>query len=101
VRVDAMTEEDVEANACSDPDNPPISWERLEHMSPVPNPKEIRRRLHMTQEEFASRFHLRIATIRDWEQGLKEPDSAAKTLLRVIDMNPEAVLQALEQKAAV
>src|SRR4051794_26225129 len=90
-RVDAMTEDDVEANALSDTDNPPISSERLERMSPAPNPKEIRRRLHMTQEEFASRFHLRIGTVRDWEQGLKEPDSAAKTLLRVIDKNPEAV----------
>jgi putative transcriptional regulator len=95
-RVDALSEEDIEANALSDPDNPPIPSERLERMRPIPNPKEIRRRLHMTQEQFATRFQLRIGTVRDWEQGLKEPDSAAKTLLRVIDKNPEAVLQALE-----
>ncbi len=30
-RVDAMTEEEIEANALSDPDNPPISAERLAH----------------------------------------------------------------------
>ena len=68
----------------------------LSVMRPVPNLRQIRRRLHMTQERFATRFHLRMGTGRDWEQGKKEPDSAAKTLLRVIEHDPEAVLQALE-----
>lgn len=93
----AMTEAEIEANALSDPDNPPMTKEELSRMRPVPNPREIRQRLHMTQEQFAARFHLRIGTVRDWEQGKKEPDSAAKTLLRVIERNPEAVLQALER----
>ncbi len=65
-------------------------------MRPVPNPRQIRCLLHMTQEQFWTRVHLRIGTVRDWEQGTKEPDSAAKTLLRVIEHDPEAVLQALE-----
>jgi putative transcriptional regulator len=95
-RVDAMTEEEIEANALADPDNPPLTAEQLARMQPVPNPKQIRQRLRMTQEQFAARFHLRVGTVRDWEQGLKEPDSAAKTLLRVIDKNPEAVIRALE-----
>ncbi len=95
-RVAAMTDEEAEANALSDPDNPPITKAELARMRPVPNPREIRRRLHMTQEQFAVRFQLRIGTVRDWEQGVREPDSAAKTLLKVIDRNPEAVLQALE-----
>lgn len=64
-------------------------------MSCVPNPREIRARLNLTQEQFAERFPLRLGTIRDWEQGKKQPDSAAKVLLRVIDRNPEAVDQAL------
>lgn len=95
-RVDAMTEGEIEANALSDPDNPPLTAEQLARLKPVPNPKQIRQRLHLTQEQFAARFHLRIGTVRDWEQGIKEPDSAAKTLLRVIDKNPDAVLQALQ-----
>lgn len=95
-RVDAMTEEEIETNARSDPDNPPLTAEQLSRMEPVPNPKQIRQRLRMTQEQFAARFHLRVGTVRDWEQGLKEPDSAARVLLRVIDKNPEAVIQALE-----
>ena len=95
-RVDAMTEEEIEANALSDPDNPPLAAEQLARLKPVPNPKQIRQRLHLTQEQFAARFHLRVGTVRDWEQGTKEPDSAAKALLRVIDKDPEAVIRALE-----
>ncbi len=94
-RLDAMTEEEIEANALSDPDNPPISDEELARFRRVPNPREIRKRLNLTQEEFAERFHLRLGTIRDWEQGKKQPDSAARVLLWVIEMNPEAVDQAL------
>ena len=94
-RLDAMTEEEIEANALSDPDNPPISNEELARFRRVPNPREIRKRLNLTQEEFAERFHLRLGTIRDWEQGKKQPDSAARVLLWVIEMNPEAVDQAL------
>ena len=94
-RLDAMTEEEIEANALSDPDNPPISDEELARFRRVPNPREIRKRLNLTQEEFAERFHLRLGTIRDWEQGKKQPDSAARVLLWVIEKNPEAVDQAL------
>jgi putative transcriptional regulator len=94
-RLDAMTEEEIEANALADPDNPPISDEELARFRRVPNPREIRKRLNLTQEEFAERFHLRLGTIRDWEQGKKQPDSAARVLLWVIEMNPEVVDQAL------
>jgi hypothetical protein len=37
-RVDAMTEEEIEANALSDPDNPPITDEQWARMHRVPNP---------------------------------------------------------------
>lgn len=94
-RLDAMTDEEIESNALSDPDNPPLTDEELSRMRRVPNPREIRTRLNLTQEQFAERFQLRLGTIRDWEQGKKAPDSAARALLRVIDRNPEAVDRAL------
>jgi putative transcriptional regulator len=96
-RLDAMTEEEIEANALADEDNPPITAEELARMKPVPNPKRIRERLHLTQEEFSEQFRLPLGTLRDWEQGKKQPDSAARTLLRVIEFNPEVVIQALER----
>jgi putative transcriptional regulator len=94
-RLEAMTEEEIEANALADPDNPPLTDEELARMRPVPNPRRIRERLKLTQEQFATRFEVPLGTLRDWEQGVSYPDSAAKTLLRVIDKDPEAVINAL------
>jgi putative transcriptional regulator len=91
-----MTEEEIEANAQSDADNPPLTDSELARFRRTLNPKEIRQTLHMTQEQFASRFQLPLGTLRDWEQGVREPDRAAKNYLRVIAKNPQAVLDALE-----
>ena len=55
----------------------------------------IRKRLGLSQAKFAKRFGLSAATVRDWEQRRRSPDRTARTLLRVIDKNPEAVEQAL------
>ena len=95
-RVDAMTEQEVEANALPDPDNSPLTPAQLASLQRVPNPREIRDHLQMTQEQFSREFGLPIGTVRDWEQGLKKPDSAARTLLRVIADNREAVIEALK-----
>ncbi len=96
-RVAAMTEEEVEANALSDPDNPPWMEEELQRLKPVPNTKVIRARLHLTQEQFALRFHLPLGTVRDWELGRREPDTAAKNFLRVIEHDPQTVIEALKR----
>ena len=97
-RVRAMTEEEIDANAAADPDNPPLTPEELSRMRLVPDPKRIRQRLGMTQEQFAAGFQVPLGTLRDWEQGTRIPDSAARTLLRVIDRNPEMVLATLATK---
>ena len=34
----------------------------------------MRRALGLTQEEFATRYHIPIGTLRDWEQGRAQPD---------------------------
>ena len=56
-----MTEEEIEANALSDPDNPPLTDEELARMRPVPNPRRIRERLKLTQEQFATSSRCRSA----------------------------------------
>jgi putative transcriptional regulator len=91
-----MTEEDNNAAALSDPDNPPRTPEREKHLKRVPQVKVTRRALHLTQEEFAARFHIPLGTLRDWEQGKTQPDQAARAYLKVIARNPKAVLEALE-----
>lgn len=94
-RLAAMTEDEIEANALGDPDNPPFTDEELAGLRPAPNPKRIRQRLQLTQEQFATRFAIPLGTLRDWERGARYPDTAARTLLQVIEHNPDAVVQAL------
>lgn len=53
--------------------------------------RAVRRRSGLTQSEFAHRFRLDEAMLVKWENGEIEPDCAAKTLLMVIDADPEAV----------
>lgn len=96
-RVHSMTEEEIEANALSDPDNPPWTEEDLARLKPLPQAKRVRRMLHLTQEQFADRFNLPLGTLRDWELGRREPDTAAKNFLRVIEHNPDAVIAALKR----
>lgn len=96
-RLDSMTEEEIEANALSDPDNPPWTDEDLARLQPVPSAKRIRAKLHLTQEQFAGSFNLPLGTVRDWELGRREPDTAAKNFLRVIEHSPDVVIEALKK----
>lgn len=57
--------------------------------------KAIRQRQGLTQTAFAARYGFSAAAVRDWEQNRRRPDASARTLLRVIDKEPEAVERAL------
>jgi putative transcriptional regulator len=52
----------------------------------------------MTREEFASRFHIPLDTVVDWEEGRSEPDQIAQTYLRVIANDAKSVQHALQPK---
>ncbi len=94
-RLNALSEDEIEAAALADVDNLPLSDVELKKLRPVPNPKEIRQRLNMTQKQFSELFELPLGTLRDWEQNAREPDSAAKSYLRVIAKDSQAVIHAL------
>jgi putative transcriptional regulator len=96
---DAMTDEEVEAAARSDPDAQPLTDADMKRMKRTPQVKIIRRALKLSQEEFAKQFRIPIGTLRDWEQGRVEPDQAARAYLKVIARNPKAVREALEPAA--
>ena len=55
----------------------------------------IRKSLGLSQDRFARRFGLSAATVRDWEQGRRYPDTPARNLLKVIQYAPETVERAL------
>jgi putative transcriptional regulator len=57
--------------------------------------KAIRRKLHLTQKEFANRYGFSVRTLEKWEQGTRQPDVAARAYLVVIAKNHLAVEKAL------
>jgi len=57
-----------------------------------PNVRLIRERYGLTQEKFAHLIGISVATLRNWEQGRRKPEGAARVLLQVAARHPEAVL---------
>ena len=51
----------------------------------------VRKQLKKTQSAFSKLLGIPIATLRDWEQGRKQPDSAAVTLIKVAQKHPQAL----------
>ena len=61
----------------------------------VSDVKKIRAKLGVSQTEFAMMIGVSVATLRNWEQGRREPEGPAKALLIVASKDPEAVAKAL------
>ncbi len=96
---DAMRPEERRKAAMADPDARPMTDAEWAKARRVPRIKTLRRALKLSQEEFADQFHIPLGTLRDWEQGRKEPDTAAKAYLRVIGSDPNAVRKAFRRRA--
>lgn len=105
-RLDRMTEEELTANALSDPDNPPLTKEELARMRPV-NPvkkidvKSIREKMDLSQEKFASYFGVKVRTLQDWEQHRCTPNQMARNFLLVISKEPRMVQRILGAQTKV
>ena len=95
-RVRAMTDDEVAVAAAGDPDNPPLTDEDLDRLPRRPQVGTLRRALGLTQEEFATRYHIPLGTLRDWEQGRSTPDQPARAYLAVIARDPEGIGRLLE-----
>jgi putative transcriptional regulator len=57
--------------------------------------KHIRENYNLTQEKFAAMLGISVRTLRNWEQGRRVPEGPAMVLLRVAEMHPQAVLDAV------
>lgn len=94
-QVRATTDTDIRRWIAEDPDTAPElprgAKLRLIHNPPVPDVKGIRKKLGLTQAEFAKHFGLSRRTIEQWEQGRTVPDRPARILLAVIERSPRAV----------
>jgi len=70
----------------------------IKHVVYVPqrtDVRAVRRKLGLSQAGFAARFGVSPATVRNWEQGRRQPEGPARVLLTIIDREPEAVARAL------
>ncbi|KTC25735.1 MULTISPECIES: NadS family protein [Pseudomonas] len=57
--------------------------------------KEIRKATGLTQAKFAALIDVQLGTLRNWEQGRRDPTGPAKALLKAIHNDPVHVLNAL------
>ena len=57
--------------------------------------KAIRENMGLSQVSFANRFGLSVYSLRNWEQGKRQPDPAARAYLKVIEKAPEIVIRVL------
>lgn len=59
--------------------------------------KIVRKKIGMSQPEFAATFGISLGTLRHWERGDRSPHGPALVLLNIIAKEPNLVLKALEQ----
>jgi len=98
-RVKSATDEDIDRMIAADAETAPDmapgrNWRRV--LKPqVPDVQAIRRKIGLSQSEFAARFGFSVRTVQEWEQGRAVPDRPARILLRVIDKSPKTVERAV------
>jgi putative transcriptional regulator len=68
----------------------------LEQVWPKPiDVKAIRKKVQMSQAEFSRAYGISKRALQEWEQGGRQPDSAARAYLTVIAKEPAVVRRAL------
>jgi putative transcriptional regulator len=61
----------------------------------IPDVKAIRRSLRMSQHRFAEAFRIPLPTIKNWEQGRRNPDAPAAAYLLAIKRRPKEIMEAV------
>ena len=87
-RLDAMTGAEALANAQSDPDNPPVSEERLRRMAVARMVRQARQSVEMSQAEFARTFHISLGRLQDAEQARANTDPVLVGYVKLIAADP-------------
>lgn len=60
---------------------------------------EIRHATGLSQAKFAKVIRVSVGTLKNWEQGHRQPTGPAKALLHAIRKDPKNVIKALEDVA--
>jgi putative transcriptional regulator len=71
----------------------------LEQVWPKPvDVRAIRKQVKMSQAEFSQAYGISKRALQEWEQGGRQPDSAARAYLTVIAKEPTVVRRALARR---
>ena len=95
-KVDATTEQDISRHMHEEGYDPDEAVRDEDIISPA----VIRKRLGMSQRQFAASIHVPVATLQNWEQGRTLMDPSARALMTILAREPKAALRALERKPA-
>lgn len=58
--------------------------------------KEARAKVGLTQGDFAALMGVSVRTLQEWEQDRREPNKAAKTLVKIALVHPEVLREVNE-----
>lgn len=64
-----------------------------------PDVRSIRDRYGLSQPKFAEMLGISVSTLRNWEQGRRKPEGAARILLLVAAKYPETVLDVVHKSS--
>ena len=70
----------------------------IAHVPETVDLKSIRTAQGLSQTVFASRYGFTAGAVRDWEQGRRQPERAARILLTIIEREPDVVNRAIAPK---
>lgn len=102
-RLKDVSDTEAEARALADLDNPPLSEQQLRRMVLAREVRLVREKTGLSQPQFAARFHIGLARLRDFEQARSEPDFVVRVFLRMIQEDPgkaERLVKLVERESA-
>jgi putative transcriptional regulator len=94
-KIEATTDDDIRRQMTEDGENPDEELSGEDIVAPW----YIRKRLGMSQREFANTLGVPVATLRNWEQNRVAMEPATIALMRILAREPEAALRALRRRA--
>jgi putative transcriptional regulator len=92
-KVEATTEADIRLQMVEDGEDPEAALREQDIISPA----VIRKKLGMSQPEFANTLGIPVATLRNWEQNRVMMDPAVISLMRIMAHEPKAAMRALRR----
>lgn len=100
-RLDAMTDEELTANALSDPDNPPLTEAEIKHVQRVHWLRRVRAATGLGQAAFAERFGFEAERLAGLELGLLKPDGATEAFFALIEKDADEAASLVAARRAV